>query len=266
MIKNKIIKKIKENNKSINIENYTKICLYDQKGYYHKNNILGQSGDFITAPEISQLFGEIIGLFIFSYWKKNINQKFNLIELGPGKGTLLIDILNITKNFSDFKKNLNIKLIEKNINFIKIQKKNLEKKKYNLEKIDWIKNFFKLPKLPSIIYGNEFLDCLPIRQFYKKKQNWYEKLINFNDNLDLFIEDGLIKDTKTLSILNSKYHNDILEISEEREKYFGKICSHLYKYKGICIIIDYGYYDPIKNFSIQSLYTVHFEKADSVSE
>ena len=79
-------------------------------------------------------------------------------------------------------------------------------------------------------------------------------MINFNDNLDLFIEDGLIKDTKTLSILNSKYHNDILEISEEREKYFGKICSHLYKYKGICIIIDYGYYDPIKNFSIQSLY------------
>ena len=60
------------NNSTIdtNIENYTKICLYDQKGYYHKNNILGQSGDFITAPEISQLFGEIIGLFIFSYWKK----------------------------------------------------------------------------------------------------------------------------------------------------------------------------------------------------
>ena len=75
MIEKKIIKKILKNKSSINMEDFIKICLYGSEGYYNKKNILGKSGDFITAPEISQLFGEIIGLFIFYFWKTNIKKK-----------------------------------------------------------------------------------------------------------------------------------------------------------------------------------------------
>ena len=77
MIKDKIIKKILDNNQPITIEQYIEYCLYDNHGYYTNNKLLGKSGDFITAPEISQLFGEIIGLGIYSLWEKIINQSLN---------------------------------------------------------------------------------------------------------------------------------------------------------------------------------------------
>ena len=166
MIKEKIIKKIIDNNQPITMEKYIEFCLYDNHGYYTNNNILGKSGDFITAPEISQLFGEIIGLCLYSLWKNIINQSFNLIELGPGKGTLLIDILNITKTFSKFQKSLNIKLIETNDDLIKQQKYNLKTNVLHTKNIKWVKDLTNLSHNPAIIYANEFLDCLPIRQFH----------------------------------------------------------------------------------------------------
>ena len=132
MVENLIINKIINYKQDISIEKYIELCLYGEFGYYKNSKILGKEGDFITAPEISQLFGEIIGLFIYDYWQKKINQKFNLIELGPGKGTLVSDLIRITKNFKNFKNNVNIHLIEKNINLIKEQKKILSK--FNLGK------------------------------------------------------------------------------------------------------------------------------------
>ena len=95
MHKNIILEKIIKIRKPITIEKFTNLCLYSKNGYYKNTDVIGQSGDFITAPEISQLFGEIIGLYIFDFWKNKINEPFDLIELGPGKGTLLIDILRI---------------------------------------------------------------------------------------------------------------------------------------------------------------------------
>ena len=97
MVKKKIIQHIIESNKPISVEKFIQLSLYSEKGYYKKKNIIGKKGDFITAPEISQLFGEIICFFIISIWENKIKKKFNLIELGPGNGTLLIDTLNISK-------------------------------------------------------------------------------------------------------------------------------------------------------------------------
>ena len=97
MIDNKIIKKIIEFNKPITIEKYIELCLNGDDGYYNNSMAIGKKGDFITSPEISQLFGEILGLFIYFFWDKKIDKNFNLVELGPGRGTLLKDILNITK-------------------------------------------------------------------------------------------------------------------------------------------------------------------------
>ena len=85
-LKSKLLKKINSNKGYIPIDKFIEICMYDNKnGYYINNNPIGRKGDFITSPEISQLFGEIIGLYIIDYWKKYIKKSFNLIELGPGK-------------------------------------------------------------------------------------------------------------------------------------------------------------------------------------
>ena len=91
----KILTEILKINKPINMANFINNCLYGKYGYYKNSNILGKKGDFVTSPEITQLFGEIIGLYILNNWLKKKFNKFNLIELGPGNGTLMIDLLNI---------------------------------------------------------------------------------------------------------------------------------------------------------------------------
>ena len=102
MIKNKIIDEIQKRKGGISLEKFINICLFDNEGYYKISNPLGKSGDFVTSPEISQLFGEILGLYIHSLWHDQYKEKFNLIELGPGNGTLLIDILRITEPLTNF--------------------------------------------------------------------------------------------------------------------------------------------------------------------
>ena len=247
--------KLFNNKKIINIESYIQACLYSNQGYYKNTNAIGRSGDFITAPEISQLFGEIVGLFILNYWQNNIKKEFNLIELGPGKGTLLIDILNITKSFTQFREKSNIYLIEKNISLIKEQKKNLSKNNLKLKNIAWLKNFDIKNDKPSIIFANEFFDCLPIRQFYKKENKWFEKMVQINhENTFVNLVDKEVNDLKNLNIINQYKSNTVLEISKSREEYFSKVCRHISKNGGQIIVIDYGYYARPKYLTLQSVY------------
>lgn len=259
MIREKLINQIINNKKAITLDKFIKVCLYDRDGYYSNNeNIFGKSGDFITAPEISQLFGDIIGLFIYSIWKNKINSPFNLVELGPGNCTLLIDILKINKKFFEFQNTLNIQLIEKNKKLIKMQKFKLSENNLINYNINWEKNLDNIPNKPTIIYANEFFDCLPIKQFKKKNKDWYEKKVNFNiENKNFFIQDEKISNYKIKKYLKNHNNQTILEISKEREDYFDKICKFIKKVSGTAIIIDYGYLEIPKNFTLQSIYNHH---------
>ena len=255
MHKKNIFKKLTTFKKPITIEKFIKLSLYDQEGYYSNSNIIGSSGDFITSPEISQLFGEILGLYILNYWQKNIKKKFNLIELGPGKGTLLLDIIKITEKFNNFNEAVSVKLIEKNTNLINKQKTNFNKFNLNLKKINWHKDFKSNNIDPVIIIANEFFDCFPIRQFYKKNDTWYEKKIKFNSTEQMFkIKDIKIKNKKIINYIKSYNPLNTLEISRSREKYFSKICKHILQVGGLMIAIDYGYLEKPNNFTLQSIY------------
>mgnify|MGYP003952960359 CR=1 FL=1 len=250
-IKNKIIKKILKNNFEIRIDKFIEECLYNKDSYYIVKDPIGLSGDFITSPEISQMFGEILGLYILNLWLNNINNKFNLIELGPGKGTLLNDIIRVSKIRKNFLTNANILLVENN----KILK-NRQKKLINnieLKNVKWLNNVKLKSKLPSIIYANEFFDCIPVRQFYKKEY-WFEKYIKYDFNNNIFyMNDKLITNKKILNEVIKYEKNKIAEISFKRRNIFNQICDHLKKFKGFMIVIDYGYYYPIKNFTLQSV-------------
>ena len=255
MIDNKIIKKIIEFNQPITIEKYIELCLNDDFGYYSNSIAIGKKGDFITSPEISQLFGEILGLFIYFFWDKNIDKNFNLVELGPGRGTLLIDILNITKNYNKFFTSASLHLVEQNKLLITEQKKNLKKIKIYSKDIRWLKSFNISNKQPTIIFANEFFDCLPIRQFFKKNIDWYEKMIFFDkDNRCLQFINKKISDDLILSELSEFKKEETLEISNSRDKYFSKICKHINLVGGMIILIDYGYFDQPNYFTLQSLY------------
>ncbi len=245
-LREKLIKKIRN---PLRIDKFISFSLFNKNAYYLSQNPIGQSKDFLTSPEISQLFGEILGAYILNYWIKNIKSNFNLIELGPGKGTLLNDILRTARLNNNFIKNVDIKLIEKNKKLIKIQKEKFDK--LNLKKIKWLEYFKINNSNPSIIYCNEFFDCLPIRQFYKKT-DWYEKFITYNKSLDIFsILDKKVTLVKDLNELSSYEKYGIAEISYDREMVFHNLCKHIVKNKGIIILIDYGYKDPIKNFTLQ---------------
>ena len=255
MYEKNILNEIIKYNEPITIEKFIEISLYSKNGYYKKSDVIGKKGDFITSPEISQLFGEILGLFINDFWSSSIKQNFNLIELGPGKGTLLLDILRVNNADDNFINNLNINLVEKNIKLIAEQKNLLKKNNINLNKIRWLDDFKINSKNPIIVLANEFFDCFPVRQFYKKKDKWNEKMVQFNNNEKyLQIKDRQIDDLKTLNLIKSYNPNDVLEISEAREKYFSKICKKIFSVGGSMIAIDYGYIKKPNNFTLQALF------------
>ena len=255
MHKENIYKKLTSYRNPISIEKFIEISLYDQDGYYTDSNILGKQGDFITSPEISQLFGEILGLYILNYWQNNIKKKFSLLELGPGKGTLLLDILRITKKFDNFNKDLKIELVEKNYNLIKKQKKNLCNYNLDLKNINWSNDFKKNYEGPIIVVANEFFDCLPIKQFFKKDNIWYEKMVNYEATNKIFkLKNVKVDNQNVINEINSYNPIDILELSKYREQYFSKICKQLSRLGGMMITIDYGYLEKPKNFTLQSIF------------
>ena len=255
MIKKKIIEEIVKSKIGISLENFINICLYDENGYYNKLKFFGKSGDFTTAPEISQLFGEVLGVYIYFIWQQKYNSNFNLIELGSGNGTLLVDMLRITRKFNNFHKNININIIEINKHLIDKQKKKLHSSSFKNVNFHWHKNFEKIKLLPSIIIANEFFDCFPIRQFQNIEGNWFEKFITYNKNNGIFsYKKILVKNKMILNKLIKYKEENFIEISEQRKKYFSKICSFLNKAKGTLIAIDYGYFNLPNKSTIQTVY------------
>ena len=137
-------------------------------GYYNNNLPFGETKDYLTSPEISQMFGELVGLWSIDCWEKmGQPKKFNLVELGPGSGILMKDFLRVIKLNSKFVEKCNkIFLFEVSPFLRKIQKKNLKKIDNKLlKKIKWIKSLNELSEIPFILIANEFFDALPI--FFK---------------------------------------------------------------------------------------------------
>tara|TARA_Y100000741_G_scaffold27896_1_gene20076 strand:- start:2049 stop:3104 length:1056 start_codon:yes stop_codon:yes gene_type:complete len=254
MIREKIIETINKEKHPISLETFIEMCLFEKNGYYNQSDILNKFGDFTTAPEISQLFGEILGVFIYYTWVKKYGVKFDLIELGPGNGTLLVDILTITKSFQNFHNNINVKLVENNKYFIKKQKQKLKSKNFFNIKANWFNDFEFVSKKPAIIFANEFFDCFPVRHFKKDSEIWNEKVINFDNKENRFFYEYI--KIKNDNVINKKLKNitdQIYEISEQRDKYFKKICKYIKKVSGTMIIIDYGYLDFPGYFTLQAL-------------
>ena len=170
---NKIINILKEK-KSIPLDQFINIVLYDKKfGYYMKNNPFGKEGDFITSPLISNLFGEMLAVWCVSFWEYiGKPNKILLVELGPGDGTLCKNLLNTSKKFKDFYNSLEVNLLE-----ISNKLKTIQKKKINNKKVKWIKKIQEINYGPVIFLGNEFFDALPIKQIYKKKKLFLKRYV-----------------------------------------------------------------------------------------
>jgi NADH dehydrogenase [ubiquinone] 1 alpha subcomplex assembly factor 7 len=158
------------------IAEYMRLCLtHPQYGYYVNRDPLGSGGDFVTSPEISQMFGELIGLWMGSVWQQmGAPENVRIIELGPGRGTLMHDALRAAKIVKGFRDALVVHLVEISPALQQVQQRMLE----DLDAaVLWHSAIEEVPPGPSIIVANEFIDALPVHQAVKQAGGWHERVI-----------------------------------------------------------------------------------------
>ncbi len=227
------------------LSRYMALCLSDPRhGYYTTRDPLGAAGDFTTAPEISQMFGELIGLWCVEVWRamvavRDAPQNFHLVELGPGRGTLMKDLLRAAKIVPDFINAAEIHLVETSPVLAERQRETL---KGAHPKISWHRRVEDLPAGPLLVVANEFVDALPIDQFVKTQDGWRERRIGIVDDKLAFGLDprpvpGI--DESLPPRLRKAFVDSVLErreLSPLRE-----IAARIAKAGGAALIIDYGH-------------------------
>lgn len=167
----------------ISVREYMDACLNDpEHGYYRKGAAIGREGDFITAPEISQIFGELIGLWAAVVWQgMGSPDRVTLVELGPGRGTLMADALRAAGRVPEFRDALGVVLVETNETLTAEQRRRLEPSPVPLRWVGDVDRCAALLEGPAIIIANEFLDTLPVAQFQRVGEDWFELGVGLDD-------------------------------------------------------------------------------------
>ena len=228
------------NQKLIPLDKFIDEALYNKKfGYYMKKNPFGAKGDFITAPNISILFSEMIAIWIIAFWQNlKTPKKINLVEMGAVNAEMMFRIIKTSNKFPSFKKACNFFIYEKSPHLKKIQKKKLKE-----FKVSWINNFNKIKKSPTLFIGNEFFDANPIKQFVKKNNIWFEKYVDISSKKKKIvkIKTSIKKYEKKIGFNLSK-NQEFIEFSPISIKILKKISKVIHKLNGGLIIIDYGHF------------------------
>lgn len=162
----------------ISLADYMAECLHDpQFGYYATRDPLGKGGDFITAPEVSQMFGELIGLWLAQVWMDDGGEPMALVELGPGRGTLMADVMRATRSVPGFHDSVSLHLVEASPVLREAQAKALEEYAPTFHD-----SLADVPEGPVLLIANEFFDALPIRQFQMSDAgDWQERQVGTSD-------------------------------------------------------------------------------------
>jgi SAM-dependent MidA family methyltransferase len=164
----------------LSVSRYMALCLgHPRHGYYMKQDPFGADGDFTTAPEISQVFGELIGLWAASVWQAmGAPASVRLVELGPGRGTLMQDMLRAARALPGFREALSVHLVEMSPVLRERQKQALAASGAEPR---WHDRIDQALEGPAIIIANEFLDALPLDQFVRTPEGWRERLVGLDD-------------------------------------------------------------------------------------
>jgi SAM-dependent MidA family methyltransferase len=220
---------------------YMDLCLtHPQHGYYISRDPLGREGDFITSPEVSQMFGELLGLWAASVWKAiGSPPLFRLIELGPGRGTMMSDALRALRVLPPLYQSLSVHMVEINPVLREKQKATLT----GLRDINWHESFAEIPEGPCVVFANEYFDVLPIHQMVRRETGWHERVIELDDAENFVfgvasdatpgfeaLLPPLVRAAPAGAIFEWRPNNEIMSIAQRvRDQ------------RGAAIIIDYGH-------------------------
>ncbi len=218
---------------------FTSLALmHPEYGYYTNRDPFGVDGDFITAPEISQIFGEVIGAWVIDIWMQmGSPSSFNLIEAGAGRGTLMADIMRISNIAGGFESAAQICLIEASDLL-----KGKQRAALNNHKVTWYDAISDIDvDKPCIILGNEFLDALPIEQLRRSSDGWQKRVIIAVDDNE-FKFDWVRAEKELVTLLPSKtVSNEIYEVAPIRLEFVNECEALIKAHGGAALFIDYGY-------------------------
>ncbi len=220
----------------ISLADYMAECLgHPTLGYYTTRDPLGAKGDFTTAPEISQMFGELIGLALAQGWlDQGAPAPVTLAELGPGRGTLMADALRATRGVPGFHDALRLHLVETSPALRRKQRDALEG--FNVTHHQTIAT---LPDAPLLLIANEFFDALPIRQFVRTGAVWRERVVGLQDgSLALGLSDPV--DPPELGHRRDVPEDRLVEICPAAPAIMGEIDARIATHGGAALIVDYG--------------------------
>ena len=221
----------------ISVHDYMGLCLgHSEHGYYRRREAIGRGGDFITAPEISQVFGELIGL-----WSATVGEviapdtPLRLIEIGPGRGTLMADAMRVLKVAPRLVSRMSVHLIEPSPALTALQQQTLEGR---LPRPTWHEDLGEVPSGPAVIIANEVVDAMPVRQLVRRDDGWHERMVAAGSDgaLAFTLDREPATDFAAAAPCES-----LIELRPDAERLIGAIAERCRTDPTIALLIDYGH-------------------------
>ncbi len=238
----RIARRIREEG-PLSVAAFMAMALHDpDEGYYARRDPIGAGGDFVTAPEISQVFGELIGLWLAALWQQaGQPDPVILAELGPGRGVLMADLLRAAATVPAFRHALRLHLIERS----PVLRAEQERRLCWADPV-WVPAIEELPPGPLLVVANEFLDALPIRQFVRGATQWSERMVALDAEENFIFVDGPESPAATL-LLAQKWRgaarpDEIVETCPAALGLGAWLGARLAREPGAALFIDYGYF------------------------
>lgn len=217
------------------LDEYMRLCLlHPEHGYYATRDPFGAAGDFTTAPEISQMFGEMVGLALAQSWlDQGSPSPFTLAEIGPGRGTLMADILRAIRVVPGMARAARVALVEASPHLRRVQNE-------KLGEIDHLDGVSQLPQAPLFLVANEFFDALPIRQFQRVGQGWAERVVVLDPQGGLELGLAPVSDEALGARLPPLTDGAIHEFCPDAVPIAAQVAGRIAAHGGCAIVIDYG--------------------------
>jgi NADH dehydrogenase [ubiquinone] 1 alpha subcomplex assembly factor 7 len=233
----------------LTVERYMSLCLqHSTLGYYTTRDAIGRTGDFITAPEVDQMFGELIGLWAAQAWiGMGAPPVVRFVELGPGRGTLMADALRATRIVPGFHEAARVDLVETSPRLRAEQRDKLEGAATHLA---WYPTIADLPPGPAIILANEFFDALPVRHYLRGESGWHERLVGLGD--DGALRFGAAHEPISIEAAAGT-PGQILEVGHAAIAAMKSFAARLVRDGGAMLVCDYGHAATAIGETLQAL-------------
>ena len=232
----------------MSVESYMGLCLsHPVHGYYMTRDPLGADGDFVTSPEISQMFGELLGLWAAETWRLiGAPQPARLVELGPGRGTLMADALRAARAAPDFYRELSVTMVETSPALKARQQRMLEGAERT---VDWVEAVEQVAPGAAIILANEFFDALPARHYVKTADGWRERQVGLADGRLVF---GAASETEPYLTVEAPV-GAVLEVGAVGQRIMMTLAARIVAQGGALLVVDYGHAETTLGETLQAM-------------